>query len=944
MIKLILALLFVPIFALASVTVSVNGSNHTIPQTNERGWGNAVTGWIQAISQYTLQPSGGTFTLGADVDFGASFGIKPLYVKTRTASPSTAGVLRLAVSDTIGWRNTANGGNLLLAVNGSDQLTFNGAALTSSTGGSFQDSTFGIYDNGDATKIIGFQASGISTGTTRTITMPDSNVDLGGLVNANLASGAAIARSKIAVGTASHIIVNDGSGNLSSSATLARALVANGTADHVLINSGAGALSSEATLAKSRGGAGADMSSVTFPSTGTLATLAGSETFTNKVLTSPTVNSPTIATPTIDVITLDGQGSTPANPSAGFYKAYVEDASGKMKLLDSGGNVSTIGSSSGLKNYITYPDAESGTTGWAAYADAAGVRPVDGTGGSPSSTWTTSTSTPLAGSNDYRWTKSANNRQGEGVSYAFSIDKQDQGKPLQIEFNWKLVSGTWAGSVAPATDSDMIVYIYDVTNTTMIEPQGRLLEQAVTGQFYRYRGTFQTSINSTSYRLIFHTASTSASAYTLGFDEFRVGPQVVSNGAVKTDPLSYSVSFNTTAFDSPTNKVAYWQRDGGDLIVYGSCSPGGSVSNAPWSISLPSGLSIDTTKLSIPANALDAAGTIVGDWSHTSSGSSGRLVTAPGTSTVLVYAAPNFSGSNTNLPQSASGLIGNSGTFSFSFRVPILGWSSNVQMSSDSDTRVMASRMYYAGGNGGTSVTAGDPMPFEATEYDTHGANTLGASAKFTAQTSGFYLIDVRIQESANNVEFFIYKGGVSFRKLGQAEASGAFGVSDIIYLKAGEYIDIRCASTITIYGTGHAVVSNTSMSLHRLSGPSQVAANETIAATAYGTATGGSGAGVTIVFPTESFDTHGAYNPATGEFTAPTSGYYKVNVNINASASVSIYSYVDGVQGAVLGYLASNGSVSGTVRLNAGQVLTIRPDGSLGAFGPANSLSIDRK
>lgn len=43
----------------------------------------------------------------------------------------------------------------------------------------FSDSVFRIQDNGDATKQLAFEASSIATGTTRTITMPDSNVNLG---------------------------------------------------------------------------------------------------------------------------------------------------------------------------------------------------------------------------------------------------------------------------------------------------------------------------------------------------------------------------------------------------------------------------------------------------------------------------------------------------------------------------------------------------------------------------------------------------------------------------------------------------------------------------------------------------------------------------------------------------------------------------------------------
>jgi len=53
------------------------------------------------------------------------------------------------------------------------------SALAAAAGTSFSDTDFEVYDNGDSTKVMKFETAAISTATTRTITMPDSNVDLG---------------------------------------------------------------------------------------------------------------------------------------------------------------------------------------------------------------------------------------------------------------------------------------------------------------------------------------------------------------------------------------------------------------------------------------------------------------------------------------------------------------------------------------------------------------------------------------------------------------------------------------------------------------------------------------------------------------------------------------------------------------------------------------------
>jgi hypothetical protein len=157
-----------------------------------------------------------------------------------------------------------------------------------------EDSTTAVVDVSDTTKKIKFDAAGTTgTATTllgsqtvdRTLTLPDATDTLVGkattdtftnktfdaagtgnslsnVANANVATNAAIARSKLASGTNYRILANSSAGVMSENAAL--------TANNVIIADANGQLAGEATLAKSRGGTGADNSSVTFPSSGTV--------------------------------------------------------------------------------------------------------------------------------------------------------------------------------------------------------------------------------------------------------------------------------------------------------------------------------------------------------------------------------------------------------------------------------------------------------------------------------------------------------------------------------------------------------------------------------------------------------------------------------------------------------------------------------------------------
>lgn len=152
-----------------------------------------------------------------------------------------------------------------------------------------------------------------------------------------------------------------------------------------------------------------------------------------------------------------------------------------------------------------------------------------------------------------------------------------------------------------------------------------------------------------------------------------VGWDIISHFS-NISPTAYTPSFGT-GFGTVTNASAHWTRRGSYLKVIGTCNPPGSgVGSNPYSISLPSGLSLDTNSLSINSNSLGSAGCIVGEGSQNTNSSSMRIATAPGTSTSLVYLCPNFTSSTANVPPSASTLLDNNGTFSFYFEVPISGW------------------------------------------------------------------------------------------------------------------------------------------------------------------------------------------------------------------------------------------------------------------------------
>lgn len=183
-------------------TLTINGTNYSFPAEGDLDWGSDVSDWASAVSQHLLQKTGGSFTLSADVDFGASKGLIAPYYKSKAANLSTAGTLRLGNTESIGWRNAANSANLLLSVNSSNELTFNGTALATSVGlvpVASGGTAIASYTAGDI-----IYASGATTllklaigAANQVMTSSGTAPQWGLLVDANIDAAAAIAYSKL---------------------------------------------------------------------------------------------------------------------------------------------------------------------------------------------------------------------------------------------------------------------------------------------------------------------------------------------------------------------------------------------------------------------------------------------------------------------------------------------------------------------------------------------------------------------------------------------------------------------------------------------------------------------------------------------------------------------------------------------------------------------------
>lgn len=594
-------------------------------------------------------------------------------------------------------------------------------------------------------------------------------------------------------------------------------------------------------------------------------------------------------------------------------------------------------------NYVTNFGATVDTTGWAMYADAASAQPVDGTGGSPTTTWTRSTSSPLRGVASFLLTKDAANRQGEGASYAFSIDAADQGRVMSINFDYKIASGTFASG-------DVTVWVYDVTNSVLLsQPSGNsIISTSIVSQ--QGQCTFQTAINSTSYRLILHVSTTSASAYSLNFDNVSVGPQVNASGGVDTDWTSFTP---TGSWSTNTTYSGKWRRVGGDAEIQYFLTVSNAPTSASLSLNMPTGMVIDTTRFADPSPANNA--TLIQYLGGTIQDANGNYYSvaqaayASSTSLFNVFYS-NTSTNSASVTQAAPMTWATGDKLWLYVKIPIQGWGSNTVLSTSANTRLVD----FVGQNtGGTQALTSDVTLINYVAQKDTVAGWTGNS--YVVQVPGDYQVALSFSDTvAQTWSVIVYVNSVSTAKrLSTTGGNFANGSALLQNLKVGDAISLRSS------GQNGIINSSSFLYISMLQGPQQIAASESINARYFASATSISGSLATVVWTTKDYDTHNSM--ASGLYTVPAPGKYRVAAQVTLSGtfvlnssttiqiqknSVAVSDSSEFIAAAVTNYITD---IDDLINCAAGDVLRIQVSSS--GTGPAivssntkNFISISRE
>lgn len=417
------------------------------------------------------------------------------------------------------------------------------------------------------------------------------------------------------------------------------------------------------------------------------------------------------------------QITTPSSPSASQTKVYCK-SDGKCYTLDSSGTETAIGSGSGgSKNYLAGYNGNPGngdieknsTTNFSlghVSLDSNKLptgAPTLGSGADAHLSLSVVSSGALAGKYSLAYGTTTAFVAGDFVATdVITIDPEDEGKNLQLQFSNELWSGlSQNGSNFNLTDTNANTFgiaVWDVTDAKWIFPNDtwNLTVGSGVGNVSTW---FTSTTTSAQYRLVLYNANASSGTGSAAWlDSFLVGPNATTvNSFAGTGVVAYTPTLGGT---TASTNLAWFQRLGPSLHVWGQFTASAAGAASPFTVPLPSGLNIDTTatgggqkdvfgRLWRATSASNQfAGTAVGPFPLVGSlASSTSQVYISLTATSDVFGAAN-----------ASAFIASGDVFSYDFTVPIAGFSSNVVVA-PSSTYWISAYMVNAGRVTGSAPT-----------------------------------------------------------------------------------------------------------------------------------------------------------------------------------------------------------------------------------------------
>lgn len=589
--------------------------------------------------------------------------------------------------------------------------------------------------------------------------------------------------------------------------------------------------------------------------------------------------------------------------------------------------------------------------------------PKTGSGGSPGSNIAIarSTSSPLAGVGSFTLTKAAVSAMGYGYTYPFTIDAKDKAKILNISFEGQVVSGTFVpgspGNTTSLNNSDLTAWIYDVTNSKLIQPSSFKILSNSTTLSERFTATFQTSSDSVSYRLILHHSvpTTAASVYKL--DSVVITPSTYAYGTPVTDWVTYTNSCNGSWVTNTTYSCKK-RRVGDNYEYHVAVTLSGAPTATTLLVNIPD--TIDTTKLA-STNAFAMGSVLITDGATTYW--HGQVIPNGNTQVIpLAILTSSTYGETQSIQATTPFTFGSGDAVQLRFSIPIVGLSSSVQMSTSLEGREITASYY------GSNWSAADGTWATAGNWVTKITDTVGmvnaTTGLITIPSAGPYDINVAaafgIGGYTSNAVFNArvqVNGATNYviDRRGFISSSTPNNVSGLIRLdlKAGDTVAIQLMKTNWGGASGlEADATQTRFSITKASNPQTIAATESINASYTGPAgvTIPHNSTVIIDFATKEFDSHSAVTTgAAWKFTAPTAGVYEVNasmvINLGGgwafAEEATLYVYKNGsifsrlasyiAQVAHSTYIPMVGSPR-LVRLNAGDYVDIRLYQSSGA------------